>query len=230
MLRLARPICVWTLAVAIAAACGGTPAPTQAPAGSQPASASGTAVGTAVASAGPGGSTPGNAGSSVAPGSSGQIAPSSALPTPLASLSADAAAGCTGSHDNRIFFEAIAGQVAWSVYCAVLPQGWFVQTGSFSLRGGGRMEITYRGPNGALLSLQEGNICTPGASACAPQGEPLGTTAFGDRTGTLVALGADGGYAVYVDPGSSPSWSAVATGLDQATFAGFAAALLRVQP
>lgn len=230
MLRLARPICVWALAAAVAAACGGTPAPTQAPAGSQPASPSGAAVGTAVASSVPGGSASGNAGSSVAPGSSGQPTSSPALPTPLASLSADAAAGCSGNHDNRIFFEAIAGQVAWSVYCAVLPQGWFVQTGSFSLRGGGQMEITYRGPNGALLSLHEGNICTQGASACMPQGQPLGTTAFGDRTGTLVALTANGGYAIYVDPGASPSWSAVGTGLDQATFAGFAAALLRVQP
>ncbi len=147
-------------------------------------------------------------------------------PSPSPESSA-AGADCSGSLDNRTFFEAIAGQVDWGVYCAVLPDGWFVQEGNFVLRDGGHMEITYKGPNGALLTLQEGNVCTSGVSACSPKDHEIGPSPFGDRDGTLVTLG-DGQFAVYVDPGVFPSWSATGKGLDQATFASLVQALHRV--
>lgn len=151
------------------------------------------------------------------------IAPSaSASPIPDATVTSDASA-CSGSHDNRTFFEEIAAQVSWEVYCAVLPSGWYVRTGSFSLRDSGHLDITYTGPGGATLSLEEGNFCTQAGGACAPQDTALGSTAFGDRTGQLVALG--GGYAVYVDPGSNPSWKASGNGIDQGTFVTLAASL-----
>ncbi len=228
MTPLVRPAGVLALAVALATACGGTTPPSQSPTGSAAAPPSGAPAQTAAASAPVGGPSPGGS-PSVAPASAGGSALPFASQGPLDSGTGTGASACSGNHDNRVFFEAIAGQVSWAVYCAVLPTGWFVQAGSFSLRDGGRMEITYKGPNGALLTLDEGNVCAEGASSCAPQGQQLGTSAFGDRSGTLTALGSNGGYAVYVDPGVFPSWSAAGTGLDQATFAGLAAALYHVQ-
>ena len=200
-------------ACALLAACGGqtTPAPpTQGSASSAP---------------------PVSAAPSQAPASAATYVPlPSALPSgpaPSASLANDAST-CSGSHDNRTFFEEIAAQVPWDVYCAVLPSGWFVRTGSFSLRDGGKLEITYSGPQGATFSLKEGSFCTQGGAACAPQDAILGSTAFGDRTGQLVSVG--GGFAVYVDPGGDPSWEADGGGLDQATFVTLVAALHKVAP
>jgi hypothetical protein len=150
-------------------------------------------------------------------------------PSPAPTPGAGAAA-CTGTVDNRTFFEHIAGQVDWDLYCAVLPPHWFVDAGEFSLRDGGRMEVTYRGPGGARLTLQEGNFCTDGVSACSPKDQSLGEASFGSRGGGLVSLGPGDGFAVYVDPGQAPSWAATGTGLDQATFVAFAAALYLVAP
>ncbi len=139
------------------------------------------------------------------------------------------ATACSGSLDNRTFFEGVASQVQWAVYCAVLPQGWFVRDGQANYATGGHMEITYKGPNGALLTLEEGNVCTSGASACAPKDHEIGTVPYGDRQGTLVTLG-DGGFAVYVEPGHYPSWSATGSGLDQGTFTSLVQALYHVSP
>jgi len=123
--------------------------------------------------------------------------------------------------------------VTWPVYCAVLPNGWFVDTGSWRLLGGGQLAVSYRGPNGARLALQEGVWCTSGVSACAPRNRDLGQTAFGDMTGELVTLGPNepaDGYAIYVAPGQAPSWTATGTNLDQAAFQALTAALLHVTP
>jgi hypothetical protein len=228
MIPMVRAAGILALTVALAAGCGGTTPPSQSPVGSAAAAASGAPAGFASAGAPAGASSPGALPSS-APSSAGSSAVPSASQGPLDSGTATGASACSGSHDNRVFFEAIAGQVTWAVYCAVLPAGWFVQTGSFSLRDGGHMDITYKGPNGALLTLDEGAVCAQGAGGCTPQGQQLGTSAFGDRSGTLTALGSGDGYAIYVDPGAFPSWSVTGTGLDQATFAGLAAALYHVQ-
>ena len=93
--------------------------------------------------------------------------------------------------------------------------------------------MSYRGPNGARLALQEGVWCTSGVSACAPRNRDLGQTAFGDMTGELVTLGPNepaDGYAIYVAPGQAPSWTATGTNLDQAAFQALTAALLHVTP
>ncbi len=144
------------------------------------------------------------------------------------------AAGCSGSAENRDFLAAAAQAVQWPVYCAVLPVGWFIESGSWRLRNGGQLHVSYKGPAGARLVLQEGSYCTTGVSACAPRSRELGTAAFGDRRGTLVDLGPNqpaDGYAIYVNPGiSPPSWSLTATGLDQATFVEVASGLLKVSP
>jgi hypothetical protein len=224
MARFARSAGVLALAIVLSSACGG-PTATASPATS-PGQAAEPSTAPATGSSG----APSASGAtqvSFAPGTS-DAPTTSALPSgPVASGVPTGAAECSGSHDNRVFFEAIAGQVPWAVYCAVLPDGWFVQAGSFSLRSGGRMEITYHGPNGALLTLVEGNVCEGQTSACPVAGEQLGPASFGDRQGTLTRVGS--GYAIDVDASSVPGWSATGTGMDQATFTAIAAALFHVE-
>ena len=148
----------------------------------------------------------------------------SATPTPPPastdpSESAEAGSGveaCSGTDDNRDFFAGASSALAWPVYCASLPQGWFVQTGEYRLRNGGFLAITYKGPGGALLELQQGAICGS-VEDCAPEGDELGDASFGNRNGTLVDLG-DGRLAVVVDPGAAVSWIATGTGIEESLF------------
>jgi hypothetical protein len=133
------------------------------------------------------------------------------------------AAPCSGSDSNRTFLEDAAAAVRWTVYCAVLPAGWFVDTGRYRGSGGGWVEIAYKGPGGARLELQEGAFC-PATDGCVPSGSDAGDASFGDKTGTFVTLD-DGGWAVVVDRGDPISWLAVGTGMDQATFRRLAGAL-----
>jgi hypothetical protein len=140
------------------------------------------------------------------------------------------AATCTGEPKNQAFFAEVAASVSWSVYCGVLPDGWFVQHGTYELDAGGQMAVTYQGPAGVHIQLQEGVFCAPDATGCAPQDEALGPTSFGDdRTGTLVGLSP--GYAIYVDvtPGK-PGWAAATVDLDEASFVRLVAALHEVAP
>jgi len=138
--------------------------------------------------------------------------------------------GCSGSAENRDFFAAAAEAFTWDVYCAVLPDGWFLEAGTFRQADGGRLEVSYKGPGGARIEIAEGAWCTDGASACSPRDHEIGPGRFGDREGTLVTLGPDvaDGFAVYVDPGAAPSWAISGTGMDQASFEAIAAALHRV--
>lgn len=136
-----------------------------------------------------------------------------------------AAMDCTGTAENRTFYESVSVAVAWTVYCPVLPSGWYVDQGSYRLADGGRLVISYRGPGGAHITLSEGNWCTDG-SGCPPGGADAGTAAFGDRDGALLADG--GRYVIVVDPGSPVSWQLVSDGLDEATVRAFGAALIAV--
>jgi hypothetical protein len=145
---------------------------------------------------------------------------------PSASDGAASLADCTGTSENRDFFAGVASAVDWPVYCAVLPGGWFVDTGRYRLARGGWMEMTYKGPSGARLELHEGSFCQePGG--CVPSGTDSGTTAFGDRDGALVLAG-DGRFAVVVDRGSSPSWLAIGSGLERDAFVRFIGRLVRL--
>ena len=154
-------------------------------------------------------------------------APSSSVePSPSASAGTGAAAACTGTDENRQFFEAAAGDLNWQVYCAVLPSGWFVGTGGYRQAGGGRLEITYRGPGAAHLELHEGGFCADG-SGCVPSGTEAGDASFGDQAGTLISTD-DGGWAVVVDRGEAISWLAVGTGIDEDAFRAITSALAAV--
>ena len=123
------------------------------------------------------------------------------------------AAACTGSDENRDFFGSMAAAVNWTVYCPVLPDGWFVEDGTYRLADGGWMEISYDGPGDARIVLRQGGFCQTG-DGCVPAGTDVGETAFGDRTGTLVAV-ADGSWAIVADRGARPSWLLVVQGLGE---------------
>jgi hypothetical protein len=138
------------------------------------------------------------------------------------------ATGCTGSDENRDFFASMAAAVDWTVYCPVLPDGWFVADGQYRLAGGGWMRINYDGPGDAGILLQQGAFCTEG-SGCVPGGQDAGQAAFGDRTGTIVA-GGDGSWSIVVDRGAVLSWLLVVTGLDEASARTVAADLRPVAP
>jgi hypothetical protein len=108
----------------------------------------------------------------------------------------------------------MAAAVDWTVYCPVLADGWFVDDGRYRLAGGGWLEISYDGPGDTRVILRQGAFCTTG-DGCVPSGSELGPTAFGDRTGTLIASD-DGTWSVIVERGSNPSWLLVVNGLDEA--------------
>ena len=146
-----------------------------------------------------------------------------ATTTPVASSDADA---CSGSADNRNFFASAAQAFKWAVYCAVLPAGWYVNTGNYL---GDQLTISYKGPGGVSLELKEGAYCTDGEGVCQPKVKELGPTLYGDQMGTLFTL--EPGYAVYINDGTTlPSWAAASVTLDETTFVKLVAALHKVAP
>lgn len=146
-------------------------------------------------------------------------------PTPTLAP-AEAVEACAGNDENRAFYLEASENLDWPVYCPVLPARWVVETGSYSGRGVGQLEISYNGPSGATLALQQGAFCET-SDGCVPAGTDAGQAAFGDQTGTLVTLD-DGGYAIVVGRADIPSWLVVATGIDEATFRSFVEALIRL--
>jgi hypothetical protein len=136
--------------------------------------------------------------------------------------SADA---CSGNDENRAFYEAVAGDVTWDVYCAVLPAGWFVDAGSFRLAGGGKLEISYKGPGGQRIEMRQGTYCA-GVDGCIPTGPDAGSASYGDRPGRLVDIG--GGSWLVVAEGGEVDWEAKGIGMDGPTLAGHTAAFVKV--
>jgi hypothetical protein len=124
------------------------------------------------------------------------------------------AAACSGSDENRDFFASMAAAVSWTVYCPVVPDGWFVEDGTYRLAGGGWMDISYDGPGDARIVLRQGGFCDTG-DGCVPAGTDVGDASFGDRSGTFVAV-ADGSWAIVVDRGGTPSWLLLVQGLGEA--------------
>jgi hypothetical protein len=128
------------------------------------------------------------------------------------------AAACTGTEANRDFYTGVAEAVSWTLLCPVLGRGWYVETGTYRLAQGGRLEITYRGPSGASLELREGAFC-PALDGCVPAGSDVGAARLGPFDGTLVALDEDG-WAIVVDRGASISWLLIVRGVDEAAARG----------
>lgn len=182
------------------------------------------------ASAAPAPASPAAEGPSETPSASETALPS-ASPGPSPSGTADSgsasAAACSGSAENRGFYASMAAAIDWTVYCPVLTDGWFVESGQYRLADGGRLEIVYQGPERAQITLDEGAFCTI-QGGCVPPGVDVGPTAFGDRDGTLVALD-DGSWAVAVDREAALSWLLIVTGLDEAATRTIAAGLVVVE-
>jgi hypothetical protein len=220
--RYAGVLRVLFLLTALAvAACGGTTAtvsPSDVPESAAPATESPTAEAPTVEPTTPEPATP-----EPATAKPPTAEPESPEPDPT-DLPASAAQ-CTGNEENVAFYADFARVVDWAVYCPVLPTGWFVGTGQWRQAEGGRLEISYRGPGGAGLMLQQGSFC-PGDGDCVPPGDEVGPTALGDREGTLVAT--DGGWAVVVDRGEKPSWLLTVSGVGQAAARQIAADLVQV--
>lgn len=210
------PVAALGLAGLLVLAGCGSDAPPSAPSGSP----AGTSSPSASATAGGGAASPTVAASadvSASPEPTGDAGSSSGTP------GTGPAAGCSGNAANREFFASVAVAVSWSVYCGVVPDGWFVESGSYRLRAGGQMIVAYRGPSGARLELREGAFCAD-AVGCVPGGQSTGSAQFGDRSGTFLELDG-GGYAVAVDAGQPVAWLAIGANLDEATFRTLAASL-----
>jgi hypothetical protein len=146
-------------------------------------------------------------------------------PTGTSAPSAGGADACSGNDENRAFYEAVAGDVTWDVYCAVLPAGWFVDAGSFRLAGGGKLEISYKGPGGQRIEMRQGTYCA-GVEGCIPTGPDAGSASYGDRPARLVDTG--GGTWLVVAEGGDVDWEAKGIGMDGPTLAGHTAAFAKV--
>jgi hypothetical protein len=150
-------------------------------------------------------------------------------PTPrLTAPPGTGSAACSGSDHNRAFFDQAATVMSWPVYCAVLPDGWFLEDGSYRLANGGHLQVTYRGPGGVHLALVQGNVCDDSdVETCAPRDAEIGPSDFGDRVGEMGRLG--NGLVIDVDRGATPSWRATATGLTEEALRAIGAAFLVVE-
>lgn len=140
-------------------------------------------------------------------------------PTPTAG----GTGACLGSSDTRDFFASFAQSVSWPVYCAVMPKGWSVEKGTYRLKNGGRLTITYRRrADSARVVLDEGTVCAD-TTPCVAPGTSLGTTPFGDRLADLSST-ADG-WAAVVDETENPAWLLTGDGVTEKDFRDFAAEL-----
>ena len=155
------------------------------------------------------------------PGPSAEPSPSgSDEPSPSPS---SAASVCSGAKDTPDFYASFAGSVSFPVYCAVLPAGWSLVSGTYRLADGGHITINFRRKSdNATFELDEGSFCTD-SSGCVPAGTASGSGPFGDLTGDLVQTST--GFALVVAKGEKPSWLAIGNGLDQAAFLALSGAL-----
>ena len=219
--RWSHPILLAALVAVLVAACGQATTTGQ-PTPSTPASSD--AVPTDGATADPSTDAPTEAPSTSAEPTAPEPSATGSTGSPAAPTGgAGSASSCSGSDENRDFFASMAAAVDWTVYCPVLPDGWFVDDGHYRLANGGWMEISYDGPGEARFVLRQGAFCETG-DGCVPAGTETGDAPFGDRTGRFVA-GADGSWVVVVDRGAVPSWLLVVQGLDEAAARAMAADL-----
>ena len=229
--RALRPGLTPVLAAALlVAACGSSGPESQAT--DIPSDATPSAAATPAASSG-GSPTTGPAATASRPPAASPSAAPSVRPSAAATAAASIAPGgsappgdlaaCSGNDSNRTFFSGAAAAYSWDVYCAALPKGWFVDSGS---RKSGLLTIGYKTTGGLRFELKEGAVCSGTPASCGPLDSTIGTAMFGDRQGQLGRYA--GNFVLYVNPGANPSWQATGIGLDEATFRSFCAALVKV--
>jgi len=159
----------------------------------------------------------------------------SVSPTPSPTLSptptpapTSAAAACTGTADNKAFFAKAAGAMSWTVYCAVLPSGWSLTKGSYEKAPDGYLSIAYA--RGSMeFGLHEGNVCgivAVGFCSWHSFATVQGAGAFDHLAAEFYAYGPyfiiDTGY------GTAHEYMVYGTGMTQAQFVAYAAALRAV--
>ncbi len=217
--RPSSPIVALLVALALAG-CGTTATPPTSPDPVDPA---------------PSGAESGAPSTSSAPAASPTATPGGGDPQPTPSSGgssprpSDGAPACSGSDANRTFFTQAAGAMSWAVYCAVLPDGWFLETGTYRLAEGGQLLVTYRGPADVHIAMAQGNVCDgvgADVDVCAPRDAVIGPAVIGDRTGDLGRLA--NGLVLDVDRGANPSWRITGLGVTEADFLAICAAMLKV--
>jgi serine/threonine protein phosphatase PrpC len=149
-------------------------------------------------------------------------APSRVTPSPAES------SACTGRQPSHGFFSSASRDLPFSVYCGVMPTGWYVAWGQYTFVDGGQLEVTYSGPQGETIYLYEGLRCMPAGSGCPPDGDTLGPANFGDMAGTLYSLGSADGYVVYSGASLSGQYKLVGSGVSQANMLAMASRLVRI--
>lgn len=139
------------------------------------------------------------------------------------------AGGCSGASkpDNEAFWAVTANNVPFTVYCGAVPKPWYFVTASSTYGKTGTVTATYQNLSGAQIVIQEGAFCTSGSSACSPHDTVVGSAKFGGLAGSLDTL-SGGGFAIYVNPGTTAGYTATGTNVTQATFVSIVAALIKV--
>jgi hypothetical protein len=96
------------------------------------------------------------------------------------SASGEAIARCTANDSIRAMLLEAKSKVHFDVYCAVLGNGWFMASASYSLPNGGKVNLVYKNSKGAEVQVDEGVMCPD----CAIAGSTVGPAMFGDMTAT----------------------------------------------
>jgi hypothetical protein len=159
------------------------------------------------------------------PSATATATPTEAPPPPAPSLDHTQ---CTRTAANDAFFVAAADHVAWDVYCAILPSGWSVVSGSANYNNGGQLHVSYHSGS-KEFTLSEGYFCPPPAG-CGLAGDRIGDRSFGSMPAELL-VESDGSYLMYIERGGGAfergplGYWAMGYGLSQATFESFCANL-----
>ena len=212
--------------VAMVAACAGTaetPPPSDSPAVG---SSAPSAPASAPASVAPLGTPAPTGDAEATPPDDTAAPPSEATASESPAPDSGTAAACSGTDNNRDFFADAAHALTFSVYCPVLPRGWFVDQGDYQLKAGGQLHITYKGPGGASLELIERGPCQEGDD-CIPSGTEEGDRSFGELPATLVRLD-DGGLMVAAENVTDGRWWIIGRGVDEVALSQIAADLTLV--
>jgi len=208
-----------------------TPAPTQAatPTPEPTPAATPTPVATSTATA---------AAASASPSASPSSSPSSTLTpgpslAPVPSMTPGPPTACTGSSDPVhgadyiAFWTSSATVLPFSVYCGVVPGGWFFNGSVYTQPNRGHLgaKYSYKTTSGPSVVIDEGGDASKFTTVTL--GATLGSAIFGDLPGTLYA-GASGGFVLQVAPGTARAYQAIGTGVTQATFVSIADGLMKV--
>ena len=154
--------------------------------------------------------------------------PTSAPLTASAPSPTSDVAACTGTDANRAYFIQIAATVPFNFYCAVFPIGWQVKATQTNQ---GNTAILYANASGWVVELEEG--CGTSAQCLTDTQDPIGSTSFGDMTGTVYSMNL--GYEIWSQTGGT-GYAMMASRADisdpnkitQAQFIAWAAAIIQV--